>query len=73
MRNMLKEDNILNSRFGKKNHFQVPAGYFDQLTDRVMVNLPEQDPRIIHMQPSLWHHSQNSNSRRNLSNRHTLP
>ena len=23
MRNMLKEDNILNSRFGKKNHFQV--------------------------------------------------
>lgn len=39
MRNMLKEDNILNSRFGKKNHFQVPAGYFDQLTDRVMANL----------------------------------
>ena len=35
---MLKEDNILNSRFGKKNHFQVPAGYFDQLTDRVMAN-----------------------------------
>ena len=31
---VLKEDNILNSRFGKKNHFQVPAGYFDQLTDR---------------------------------------
>ena len=54
MRNMLKEDNILNSRFGKKNHFQVPAGYFDQLTDRVMANLPEQEPRIIHMQPSLW-------------------
>ena len=53
MRNMLKEDNILNSRFGKKNHFQVPAGYFDQLTDRVMANLPEQEPRIIHMQPSL--------------------
>ena len=47
---MLKEDNILNSRFGKKNHFQVPAGYFDQLTDRVMANLPEQEPRIIHMQ-----------------------
>ena len=43
---MLKEDNILNSRFGKKNHFQVPAGYFDQLTDRVMANLPEQEPRI---------------------------
>ena len=54
MRNMLKKDNILNSRFGKKNHFQVPAGYFDQLTDRVMANLPEQEPRIIHMQPSLW-------------------
>lgn len=47
MRNMLKEDNILNSRFGKKNHFQVPAGYFDQLTDRVMANLSEQEPRII--------------------------
>ena len=44
MRNMLKKDNILNSRFGKKNHFHVPAGYFDQLTDRVMANLPEQEP-----------------------------
>lgn len=54
MRNMLKEDNILNSCFCKKNHFQVPAGYFDQLTDRVMANLPEQEPRIIHMQSSLW-------------------
>ena len=55
MRNMLKEDNILNSRFGKKNHFQVPAGYFDQLTDRVMANLRRAEFRIIHMQPSLWH------------------
>ena len=29
---MLKEDNILNSRFGKKNHFQVPAGYLMKLS-----------------------------------------
>ena len=28
---MLKEDNILNSRFGKKNHFQVQAGYLTSL------------------------------------------
>lgn len=38
----MKEENILTSRFGKENHFQVPAGYFDQLADKVMAQLPEQ-------------------------------
>ena len=48
MREYVKKDNILNSRFGKKNHFQVPAGYFDQLTDRVMANLRSRTPHHSH-------------------------
>ena len=30
---MMNEENILNSRFGKENHFQVPAGYFDHFAN----------------------------------------
>lgn len=41
---MKKEEYILNRHLGKKNHFQVPAGYFDQLADRVMAQLPAQAP-----------------------------
>jgi len=37
---MMKEENILNKHLGRENHFQVPAGYFEQLPDRVMAQLP---------------------------------
>ena len=37
------EDKDIQERFGKDNPFRVPAGYFDQLTERVMSQLPERE------------------------------
>ena len=37
------EEQELQERFGKGNPFRVPEGYFDQLTDRVMAQLPERE------------------------------
>ena len=37
------EEKELQARFGKENPFRVPEGYFDQLTDRVMAQLPERE------------------------------
>lgn len=37
------EDKEIQERFGKDNPFRVPAGYFDQLTERVMSQLPERE------------------------------
>lgn len=39
---MNNEDLYIIERVGKENPFKVPAGYFDQLTSRVMSQLPEQ-------------------------------
>ena len=38
---MSNEEAYISNRFGKKNHFTVPEGYFEQLTERVMSCLPE--------------------------------
>lgn len=51
---MIKEEDILVSRFGKENHFKVPEGYFEQLADKVMERLPEQEARIVPIQPTMW-------------------
>lgn len=37
------EEKEMQERFGKENPFRVPEGYFDQLTERVMAQLPERD------------------------------
>ena len=37
------EEKEMQVRFGKENPFRVPEGYFDQLTDRVMAQLPERE------------------------------
>lgn len=37
------EEQELQERFGKGNPFRVPEGYFVQLTDRVMAQLPERE------------------------------
>lgn len=38
---MMKEEKKIKDTFGNDNHFQVPAGYFDQLADQVMAQIPE--------------------------------
>lgn len=63
---MIQEEKKINDIFGKDNHFQVPAGYFDQLTDQIMAQIPEEkvvgpaSPAASHaiprraMKVSLW-------------------
>ena len=38
---MLNEETYIDEKFGKKNPYTVPDGYFEQLTERVMSRLPE--------------------------------
>ncbi len=45
----MNEDRKIKELFGKDNHFEVPAGYFDNLTAQVMDRLPEQEARILSM------------------------
>lgn len=43
------EDKEIQERFGKENPFRVPEGYFDQLTERVMSQLPEREQQAEHI------------------------
>lgn len=45
------EEKLFEQRFGKKQPFTVPDGYFDQLTERVMERLPEQQPASVPQVP----------------------
>lgn len=47
---MIKEEDILLRKYGNKNHFITPDGYFDNLSDRLMAQLPEGNP-CIDMEP----------------------
>ena len=38
---MMNEEELINSKMGKRNPFTVPQGYFDQLTEQIMKNIPE--------------------------------
>ena len=46
----------VDTKFGQKsagrNRFKVPEGYFDQLTERVMSQLPEQ--QVVAKRPTMW-------------------
>ena len=52
----MNEDRKIKELFGKSNHFEVPSGYFDNLTEQIMAKLPEQEARIIEMpaRKPLW-------------------
>ena len=49
---MNKEDQEIRERFGHENPFRVPAGYFDQLAERVMSQLPERSAQEEFHSPS---------------------
>lgn len=38
---MENEEKYIREKAGRENHFRVPEGYFEQLTERVMSQLPE--------------------------------
>lgn len=43
---MIKEEQILKSRYGNQSSFRVPEGYFDELASRVMASVPESQPAL---------------------------
>ena len=42
-KNAMKQEDIIKAKAGQENHFRVPDGYFDNFTERMMAQLPEQD------------------------------
>lgn len=42
---MTNEEIYIINRFGQRNPFLVPEGYFDQLTDKVMDRLPKEETK----------------------------
>lgn len=51
---MITEDKDIRKQYGADNHFSVPEDYFDNLTDRVMAAMPEQEPHSIAVHQSIW-------------------
>ncbi len=51
--NMNNEEREIRERFGKLNHFTVPEGYFEQLTQQVMERVPEQEAKRARAVP-MW-------------------
>ena len=57
----MKEDNKILHNVGTDNPFKVPEGYFENLTQRIMDNLPEQNKqekktknRTVFMNAAKW-------------------
>jgi hypothetical protein len=44
---MIKEEKYLVDRFGKKQPFSVPEGYFDQFASQFMEQLPEREEEAV--------------------------
>lgn len=54
---MVNEEKYLREKMGQSNPFKTPEGYFDQFTDRLMKQLPEerQKPAIVRLlRPMLY-------------------
>lgn len=52
---MTKEEDILIGMFGRKSHFSVPEGYFQNITQTVMDRLPEGEVHVLEMHTSFLH------------------
>ena len=50
---MIAEEKYLEDKYGKKQPFKVPNGYFDSFADNLMDKLPEQQP-VITPHISMW-------------------
>lgn len=49
MKIMTNEEKKIRQLFGNDDHFQVPEGYFDNLTEQIMKNIPEQESVVFSM------------------------
>lgn len=54
--NMDYEEKYIQEKMGQRNPFRVPEGYFDQLADQVMAQLPERQrkSRVVALRPWLY-------------------
>lgn len=56
---MEKEEKYILDKVGRRTPFTVPEGYFDDLAERLMAQLPEAAPapaaREVSLRPVLWH------------------
>lgn len=50
---MIAEDKYLEDKYGKKQPFKVPNGYFDSFAENLMDKLPEQQP-VMTPHISMW-------------------
>ena len=50
---MIAEEKYLEDKYGKKQPFKVPNGYFDSFADNLMDKLPEQQP-VMTPHISMW-------------------
>ncbi len=48
---MMKDDKELVARYGKKNSFKVPEGYFEQFHEQLMSSLPEVEGTVAASAP----------------------
>ena len=48
---MMKDDKELMARYGKKNSFKVPEGYFEQFHEQLMNSLPEAEGTVAPSAP----------------------
>lgn len=48
---MKKEEYIIKQKLGNQNPFRVPDGYFDELTSKVMSQIPEHETHVVNMRP----------------------
>lgn len=53
----MTDEKKIKELFGNANHFDVPVGYFDNLTTQIMEQLPEQEARIVNIRPHHWWNS----------------
>ena len=50
----MNEEDIIKQHFGNSAPFKVPEGYFDNLADRIMQNLPEKEAQVVPIRNSFW-------------------
>ncbi len=54
---MENEEKYIRERVGQENPFRVPEGYFDQLTQQVMNQLPERQRKPRLLQLRTWYYA----------------
>ncbi|MBR5689943.1 MAG: hypothetical protein IKX17_05810 [Prevotella sp.] len=49
----MNEENFIQEKFGKKQPFRVPEGYFEHFAENVMAQLPDDGAKVIEIRPRM--------------------